>query len=505
MNDFAQELTNVMNPDFVDKLGMSKPPFSEIYDPEVYYENDNKINIQKKISHLLEYTSLVLFIQGAEGIGKTSILKKRIENTKPDWEICYLSAKDYISIDALIEKLALDLKLNLMSNNEGTTALSIQEQLDGLAKTAKLPILIIDDIDELSENLIPTLASLAFPPGIDKPLLRLIIAGEDIPEALENTIPKTTDDEKLKYLPVLPLTEAETGEYINFRIKDAGYEKSSPFTPNIVNKIYLDAKGFPKSINQLANHFLSQFAQGNIEKPSILNMSENNKQLKIAAGALASIVIIIIGVIAFSGDDIDETENKIKSLPVPTPAISSQEKGEVKNPTQPDISEPTTIAKAPTETVDTPPQKKELTKHRTISPTQVAATEEIKIKEAPKAIIEKTIERPVTKVTLPKKKRLRTPQVTLDWIKEQHPRHYTLQLIGGSQKASVEGFIKKHRLEKSAYIFSTSRDGKIWYSVVYNSYSTLKKARRASESLPTSLSKIKPWVRTFDHVKKDVR
>ena len=88
---------------------------------------------------------------------------------------------------------------------------------------------------------------------------------------------------------------------------------------------------------------------------------------------------------------------------------------------------------------------------------------------------------------------------------QQNPQHYTLQLIGSSRIASVENFIAKHNIEKDAHIFSTIRKGKPWFSVIYKSYSSLKQAKRAADSLPDSLKKIKPWIRTFDHIRKDIK
>ena len=139
MNEFATELNNVISPDYMKKMGLTKAPFSDLHDAGNYYENDNKINIQKKIAHLLEYTNLILFIQGAKGAGKTAIIKQRILQTKDDWNICYLSAKDYTTASALIEKLATDLQLHITSNE--IQAFPIQEQLDILCKTGKLPMI----------------------------------------------------------------------------------------------------------------------------------------------------------------------------------------------------------------------------------------------------------------------------------------------------------------------------------------------------------------------------
>lgn len=468
-----------------------------------YYENDNKINTLKKIAHLIEYTNLVLCIQGAKGVGKTCLLKQRILTAKPDWEICYLSAKDYTSTDAFVEKIASDLHINLNSNNDATDnmpSLSLQENLDSLVNQGKQPILIIDDIEQLKENLLAMLASFISPLENNRPRMRLLIAGEDIPQMLLNIIPKENNEACLKFLPILPLSEIETGDYIKFKLVAAGFEKTSPFTTKAINKIYLDAKGFPNIINQLANHYLSEYAQGKIAKPSILNMSDNNSGLKIAVAGLSVLVIgVIINILMSNGDEADLQQ--VENLQIPITSIPPK----------------TSL----TSTVFNQQKSEETTKEETIelSPPPVISAESINKKIEPKTLISKQI----TPVKTSNEKQKIKPDETSkptnntsqnnapnslssrEWVAQQNPKHYTLQLIGGSQKKSVEHFVKKHKIEKDAHIISTIRKGKPWFSVIYKSYSQHKKATAAADSLPSSLKKVKPWIRTFAHIKRDMK
>ena len=483
MNTFNKALNNLIMPGYVDKLGMSHAPFSELYDAQMYYENDNKKETLKKIAYLLEYTQLILCIQGANGVGKTTLLKNLLLKTKPNWKVCYLSAKDYTTSEALINKLATDLDLTLVDHEQTIPVSSLQEQIQSLCDDETLPILIIDDIEQLKETLLPLLLSFINPiqsTSREQAGLRLIIAGEDIPQFFLNAIPKDDNEEKIKYLPVLPLSEMETGEYIQHRLQVSGYEKKSPFSSQAINKIYLDAKGFPKTINQLANHILTQYAQGKIEKPALLGL-RNNNTIKLAAIALILLIIVAVLFLTISteNNETDKIDNRqTENLEIP-------KKEQVKNSSF-NIHPPVT----PTQTqaqVETAPKQQ----HKTPSAEKTNITQEkTEVKpeiKTDKAVVESTKEK------------------DLRWIMQQNPKHYTLQLIGSSRIASVENFITKHNIEKDAHIFSTIRKGKPWFSVIYKSYNSLKQAKQAAESLPDSLKKIKPWIRTFEHIRKDIK
>lgn len=82
-----------------------------------------------------------------------------------------------------------------------------------------------------------------------------------------------------------------------------------------------------------------------------------------------------------------------------------------------------------------------------------------------------------------------------NWIKRQNKNHFTLQLLGTHQKASVSKFLKKFSLKNDAATFKTIRNGKDWFTLIYGVYSTKSAAQTATKQLPKGVSK--PWVRSF--------
>ena len=86
------------------------------------------------------------------------------------------------------------------------------------------------------------------------------------------------------------------------------------------------------------------------------------------------------------------------------------------------------------------------------------------------------------------------------WLWSQDPRHYTLQLIAGSDKKAVEAFIKRHNLKGKAAFFHQLRDGKDWYILIYGSYSSYSKAKNAINQLPLVVQQAKPWARNFSAI-----
>jgi len=86
----------------------------------------------------------------------------------------------------------------------------------------------------------------------------------------------------------------------------------------------------------------------------------------------------------------------------------------------------------------------------------------------------------------------------------KNPAEFTLQLFGTNIRENADQFIKEHKIGQHAGYFYTKRKGQDWYSVVYGEYKDKSLANAAAKNLPTSLKKIKPWVRRFDDIQANI-
>lgn len=504
MNQFSRTLSNAMTPLYVEKFQLSHAPFSERYSEALYYEDDTRTETLKKIAHLTDYTNLILFIQGAEGLGKTSLLKHRLNTGKTTWRICYFNAKDYVTSEAFIEKLFTDFQLKYTQDKYDAAPKSLHEQIESLRQTGLTPIIIIDDVEQLNPKLIPTLQSLIYFNDEQHPIVRLIVAGEDIPDHLQKIIPIDNEKPAIKYLPIPPMSEKETSSYIRYRLAQSGYKHVEPFNKNKLKKIYLDSKGFPKYINILSDHVMGQYAQTSGDKQNLLPISDDaTKKLKIAAAALASVTIITLIIIAFDNDSSTEStdiaDTNIKQLELPTESqlmentsLASVEK------TNKDTAEKNIVSeKTPSQEI----QSKQTTPKPDLTTTPAVQEKKPKSNTVAKKQ-EKEISTPRKTVSKPTPEPKPKPKVNENktWIAQQNPRHYTLQLIATGSEKAAESFIKKHKIEKHAHYFHSLRKGKDWYSVIYKSYPNARSARQDIDNLPPSLRKIKPWIRRFKDI-----
>jgi DamX protein len=91
------------------------------------------------------------------------------------------------------------------------------------------------------------------------------------------------------------------------------------------------------------------------------------------------------------------------------------------------------------------------------------------------------------------------------WVMRQNPEHFTLQLVTGLQQATIDRFIIKYQLsaESLAYFYS-SRNGKNWHNLIYGTYPDRKSVNAALSQLPPKLAGVKPWIRQFSSIQREI-
>ncbi len=89
-----------------------------------------------------------------------------------------------------------------------------------------------------------------------------------------------------------------------------------------------------------------------------------------------------------------------------------------------------------------------------------------------------------------------------DWIRQQNPRHYTLQLASSTNRRVIEKYYRDNGLEGRGGYYRNRRDGQDWYALVYGAYSTVSEAKAAIGNLPEELRKWSPWVRRLKDIQR---
>ncbi|KJF95715.1 cell division protein DamX [Photobacterium angustum] len=115
--------------------------------------------------------------------------------------------------------------------------------------------------------------------------------------------------------------------------------------------------------------------------------------------------------------------------------------------------------------------------------------------------------KPDSKPRLPKKEGMVQTPIKLantTSIFAINKRHYAIQLSASMSWNETKAFVEKNKIQSSARIYKTRRDGKIWFIVISGDYSTATRARSAIKALPKQLKALSPWPKSYRKIQQEI-
>lgn len=89
-----------------------------------------------------------------------------------------------------------------------------------------------------------------------------------------------------------------------------------------------------------------------------------------------------------------------------------------------------------------------------------------------------------------------------DWVAQQNPRYYTLQLASSTNRQLIIKYYEENDLAGRAGYYRSLREGEEWFVLVYGAFASVQEAKAAIDTLPSDLKKWSPWVRNVKTIHK---
>ena len=229
----------------LDIYGFSKIPFKKC--PDIPFMNEERKKSLNSLTNFLNYRGFAV-LSGSSGTGKTMLLRYFCNQLQPNEnKIIYIPFTDLKATGILQHicqqiELQRSLKKSIMLN-------SIQEEIKEIFPVN--PILILDEIQKISHEALETIRLLTNINFDDKNYFSVIMAGtDDFIHQLKLRINEPLLQRITLYSHLTPLSREETGEYINYHIRDAGVQ-SELFSHQVLSHIYNITSGIPRLISSL--------------------------------------------------------------------------------------------------------------------------------------------------------------------------------------------------------------------------------------------------------------
>lgn len=238
-------------------FGLQANPFNVNPDPRFLYLNRNTEEALSCLTYGIESRKGFILLTGEVGTGKTTLLNKLL-----DWLHARQAATAFIfnsqvSVQQFFELMLADFGIACESKSRTQMLVTLNHWLLERYGAGQMPVLIIDEAQNLSRELLEEIRLLTNLETPREKLLQIVLSGQiELMHKLRQPELRQLRQRIFLHCKTEKLTLPETYRYIALRLQVAGSDGRQIFTPQAVEAIHYYSRGVPRVINLLCEHAL---------------------------------------------------------------------------------------------------------------------------------------------------------------------------------------------------------------------------------------------------------
>ncbi|MCR9115643.1 MAG: AAA family ATPase, partial [bacterium] len=238
-------------------FGFNARPFAAAPQSDCYYDSGPVESARKTIIECIERAEGPALLVGPPGVGKSLVCQKIAEYFDSQFRVVLLTDARIGSRKELLQNILFDLGLSYQDIDEGELRLSLIDFLDPQDSPTSGMLLIIDEADTLSVELLEEIRMITNLVRDGQPRVRLLLSGGPELETLfANPKLETFNQRIARRCYLHNLNEQQTAEYVRSQISGVGGNANQVFTDEAIASIFTASDGSPRFINQLCDHAL---------------------------------------------------------------------------------------------------------------------------------------------------------------------------------------------------------------------------------------------------------
>src|ERR1700686_1147013 len=234
---------------FLGFYGLLEQPFGVTPDPRFLYLSPAHREALASLYYGIESGCGFLALIAKPGMGKTTLLFQLLEKFRGQARTAFLfqtqcSSREFMRF-LLAELGSQSNEQDFVRLNDEFNKLLLQE-----ARASRRFIIVVDEAQNLNPSVLETIRLLSDFETPRAKLVQIILAGQ--PELADKLASRQLSQlrQRISMLSGLsPLSEIECANYIQHRLRIAGYSGAPLFTPDAMQSIAQFTEGIPRSIN----------------------------------------------------------------------------------------------------------------------------------------------------------------------------------------------------------------------------------------------------------------
>jgi type II secretory pathway predicted ATPase ExeA len=242
---------------YQDYFGLSDLPFRVTPEPQFLYSNPAHRNAYAALRDGINSRQGLIVITGEIGTGKTTLLTTFLQsNLDPALQSAVILNPSF-SFAELLSFALRDLGIPCSSDSETELLERFNEHAAQETAKGRNLAVFLDEAQTVSPDVLNELLRLSNLDSDEKKLVQVILIGQpELDQKLNQPELVRLERRVSLHQTLAPLTAEEVGQYIEFRLRKAGYQGKQLFDPSAVERIVLYSAGIPRLINIICDNAL---------------------------------------------------------------------------------------------------------------------------------------------------------------------------------------------------------------------------------------------------------
>ncbi len=287
---------------YLEHFGLTEPPFRITPHTEFFFAGANRGATLDALIYSILHNEGIVKVSGEVGSGKTMLCRVLMERLPDHVTVVYL-ANPTLSRDDIVFAIADELALEIPQDARPNAAIrALQARLIELHGNGRQVIALIDEAHAMPLETLEEIRLLSNLETSQHKLLQLVLFGQpELDDILARPDIRQLRERITQHFSLEPLRRDDIAQYLDFRMRTAGYRGPEVFSPAAIKLIASASQGLTRRVNILAEKsLLAAFAEGShLITPKQVDAAIRDSQYEPHRGGnLRKTVLVTIGVAA---------------------------------------------------------------------------------------------------------------------------------------------------------------------------------------------------------------
>ncbi len=268
---------------YLDYYGLTAPPFDITPNPRFLFYSAKHREAYNHLLYGLRERKGFIQLTGEVGAGKTTLCRAMLEQLDEHYSTA-LILNPVMSADEMVKAVATEFGLPTFGLDRQETLATINEFLLQQLERDKETVLIIDEAQDLTDELLEHVRLLSNLETEDRKLLQIILLGQpELRDRLNNHRLRQLRQRITVRYHLLPLNRIEVSQYVQHRLHISGGNGTPCFTRPALWRIYHYTQGIPRLVNAVCDKAL---LAGFVEQSGCIDFRLVNRAIRELEGQI---------------------------------------------------------------------------------------------------------------------------------------------------------------------------------------------------------------------------